>query len=479
MKIKKLWIPTIVMGAVGGGAKLCDTLFNYAGKDFFLDSSACSFIFVLSLLLVLVIGSIMLIMDRKLEASGRPSKNTGAAFFGFIASVSIVGSGVISLLSIGSDDSAIGSLIVFVLGMLGGVVMLYESCICFTGQNGMKRIPFLALALPAWACGRLIGLFIEYSKVSIHATEMFDIISVALLSMFMFYHAMFFAELNSKKAVGRIILYGCSYVMCALITTADIITKMFVPAGGADNVDVFVVQPTLSRILTCTTDISLCGFAICFIVSMIKNLDIKGDNEDEEDEEIDEDEFFGFISGGNEKNSKKSKDGSLPEPEPFSGSTLRFEDTLTMDRDEIKKSAVEKATGDVVKNVVSEPDIVAEEADVSGTEAEPAAVPTKVGKEEPTDKPGQEFEPAFEVDSTAISDVDEEQTVPAVEEVKEEQDSGEAETESTEKTELSQNENEIIDSNAGTDNVFADENGDVDYDEVFRLLDEMSNNENF
>lgn len=494
MKISKLWIPAIIIGIIGGGAKLCDTLFNYTGKGFFMDSSTCNMIFVLSLIAVLLVGIRMLFADRKIEIDITPEKNVPAAFFGFIASVAIVGSGVISVLSIGSSDNQFGSFISFVLSMLGGVVMLYESCICFTGQNGMKRIPYFTLALPAWACSRLIGLFIEYSRVSLNATEMFDVISVAFLALFAFYQSEFFAELNSRKCVGKTIFYGCMFVLSALITTADIILKMFVPVGDSGNVDVFVVTPTLSRILTCTMDIALCGFVIFFIISITKKISaMRNDEEDEDSSILTDDEFFGHLATG-EKDDEQKEDEELGEPVSFSGTTLTLEDTLTMDRKEIDKAAIaaaekdmESASGEAVALEAENIQEQSHEAQISGEEG---------------NRPDKEFEPVFEVNTDVVLEPDNddisEQTESEItvteepqitEEAVSEQNIEEAEknavnTEINEDDISEQNEKieysvaDDIDSNEET-NVFADENGDVDYDEVFRLLDEMSGNDNF
>ena len=491
MKIKKLWIPTVVIGAVGAGAKLCDTLFNYTGKGFFLDSSACSMIFVISIIAVLVIGFGMLFADRNIELDGTPVRNVPAAFFGFIASVAIVGSGVISVLSIGSTDYPLSSFINFVLGILGGVVMLYESCICFTGQNGMKRLPYLTLALPAWACSRMIELFIEYSKVSLSAMEMFDVISVIFLTLFLFYTAMFFAEINPKKCVGKTVLYGCLFVLCTLITTADIILKMIVPAKQIENVDVFIVAPTLSRILTCTMDIALCGFAVCFIIGMIKSLDITNSEEDNDDEVIGEEEFFGHLATG-DKNNEPKEEEEIGEPVKFSGTTLTLEDTLSMDRKEIEEASVKSKKK--VEIVPQDEETDLEDAEEIAAEEHTEPVQEQEVLEEDKAIRG-EFEPAFDVRDDVTFESDNEdtsaQTVEQEDKAEEEESVPETEqnTVADEVEDVSasepQEDNTYTENETGVteesrdENVFADENGDVDYDEVFRLLDEMSGDNNF
>ena len=305
MKIKKLWLPMIILGIIGGAAKICDTCFNVNGDGFFLDSDICSAVFILSLLLLFTIGFITLITDRKIDIEASPSKSKAAAGFGFIAAVAMVGSGVISLLSLGSSDSLAGSLFGCLLGLVGGIVMIYESCISFTGQNGMTKFPVASLILPLWCCGRLISLFIEYSKVSIHATEMFDVVSTTFLMLFLFYQAMFFAELNPKTAVRRTTLYGYCYFMCSMITTSDIIIKMFNPVDPeTTGIDTLVVEPTVSRILTCIIDLAFCGYVIAFIASNAKNAVV---TEYEEDEDLEEPEFLGSISTGDKKEPPAAK----------------------------------------------------------------------------------------------------------------------------------------------------------------------------
>ncbi len=298
MKIYKLWIPMIIFGFIGGIAKLCDTLFNVSGIGFIVDSEICSAVFVASIVLVWLIGVIMLLADRKVEVALTPPKSKATGFFGFIAAVSVLGTGIISLFSIQNAESTAGTMIIIALSFIGGIVMLYESCISFTGHNGMKRFSLATLLLPAWACGRLIRLFIQYSKVSIHATEMFDVVSVTFLMLFLFYQAMLFAEIGPRTAVRRSTLYGICYVMCGLITTVDIFIKMASPTPEATGIDVFVVEPTLERILTCVSDLAFVLYAAAFVISNSRHAQIDRFEENDED---DDPAYFGVIASEPEK----------------------------------------------------------------------------------------------------------------------------------------------------------------------------------
>ena len=271
MKTKHLWLPMIILTLIGGSAKICDTLFNLNGSGFFLNSTACNFIFIISVAVIFILGFILNFFDRKKNFETPPVKDTICGIFGFIASVSLIGGGIISMLNLGKSTSLAGDLILCIITLIGGIVMLFESCISFTGQNSMAKMPLLSLLVPLWCCGRFISLFMSYTKVSVHATEMFDIIFVALLLMFLFYQSMFLAQINTSTAVKRLTVYGITFVMCALVVTVDVIIKMTIPADSS-NVDTYIVEPTVTKIISCIGDLAFCGYAIFFIKDIMQGV---------------------------------------------------------------------------------------------------------------------------------------------------------------------------------------------------------------
>lgn len=294
MKLKKLWIPTLIFGIIGGSAKICDTLFNRNGQEFFLGSEVCSTVFICSLLLILLSGVIMAMGDKKGNITAEMPKSIGAAFFGFIASVALVCTGVVSMLSIGSDTSLAEIFLNVVFSLFGGVVLLYESCISYTGHNSMKKMPLLALAVPLWGCYRMLQLFLEYSRVSLHSTEMFDLVSLVFLTLFLYYQSMYFAAFNPGTAVRRSIIYGCCYIMCGLVTTTDLILKMFYPVQSSGSTDSLIIEPTLSRLLICAADAALCFYTIFFLISICKKVRFEeADDADEDDQPLEK--YFGNI----------------------------------------------------------------------------------------------------------------------------------------------------------------------------------------
>ena len=294
MKTLKLWKPAIVFGLIAAAAKFCDTWFNVNGTGFFLSSEICSAIFMAVLFLLFVLGKIISAPDRKNFVTGKPEKSFFSGLFGFIASVGLVGSGIISMMSLNGAENMLLSTVVCFSSLLAGVVLLYESCISLTGQNGMKNHPLMTLFVPFWAGARLVSLFVDYSKVSIHSTEMFDIFSTSFLLMFLYYQAMYFSEISPKTAIRKMGQYGIIFFVCAAITTADIILKMIFPAPQTTGIDTLIIQPTVSRILICAIDIAFCFYALFLTHSACKKADVKEVEND--DEEIDEDtEFLGSL----------------------------------------------------------------------------------------------------------------------------------------------------------------------------------------
>ena len=500
MKINKLWIPMIIFGIIGGVAKLCDTLFNVNGVGFFVNSEICSAIFVISIVLVWLIGVILLIADRKVNVELSPPKSKVTGFFGFIAAVAVIGTGIISLFSLGSSTFLAGSIILALLSLAGGGILLYESCVSFTKHNGMVRFPLAGLLLTAWSCGRLINLFIDYSKVSIHATEMFDVISVTFLTLFLFYQAMFFAEVGTRSAVRRSTLYGICYVMCGLITTVDLLIKMFSPDPQTGNIDTLVLEPTIGRILMCVADLAFVAYAAAFVIS--NSIHAKYERPGRSyDEDEDDPEFLGAISSERKPKSdeaprrrveRKAKGTPLKtrgklgidDDEPAEGGASEENETPVLDFSNLKK-----AMNDINKSSESS---VARSGRLSFEDDEPAQEDneTPVLSFEDDIEPApmtfesiQDTEPApmtFEsVQNTepapmTFESVQESEPAPMTPESVQESEPEEPADEPVQELNIEEEIAEPLQKDIFEDeDPFDDDDGQEDYDEIFRLLDEM------
>ena len=286
MTLKKLWVPMLILTLIGGGIKICDTMFNVYGDGFIFNSTVCNTILSVSAALLLIIGWICSILDIKKVFDVKPSRNVLCGIFGFIASLAIISGGIIEFLSEAPNIAHC------ILSLVGGGIFLLESCVSFTGHNTLAKIPVLSLAVPIWCCSRFLVLFTEYTHKSIVATEMFDLLACGALLMFLFYHAMFFAGLNNTSAVRKSSVYGMLYVSLGLTVAADLFIKMFMPSNSVSGIDSQIVMPTLLNILACSGDIALCIYAFVFSLSNLKAADktftLPEDDYFEDDEPVEE-----------------------------------------------------------------------------------------------------------------------------------------------------------------------------------------------
>ena len=285
MKLKKLWIPMFILTVIGGCAKICDTLFNVHGEGFFLDTAVCNGILVGCIVLMLLLGLIFGALDKKVELNAKPSKNILTGIFGFISSVMLVGGSVINLLSM--SDASIATMVGHLLVAVAGCVLLFESCISFTGTNGMKKVPLLTLLVPLGIAARFIMLFATYKSRSVMSMEIFDMVADALLLMFFLYQSMFYAGVNNSLAVRKTNVYGYTFFIAGLVVAVDLFIKMSYPMT-VTNVDTEIVEPTLINIMNGVCYISLSIYALCMLYDMQKA-------PKEQSDEDDDDDYFGEL----------------------------------------------------------------------------------------------------------------------------------------------------------------------------------------
>ncbi|MGN1458349.1 MAG: hypothetical protein ACI4XP_10425 [Acutalibacteraceae bacterium] len=458
MKLKFLWLPMVILTLIGGTAKICDTLFNVNGDGFFLNSTACNFIFIISLALLLILGFVLSIADRKKTFTAAPVKDTLCGIFGFIASVSLIGGGVISMLNLGNSSSLAGDATVCILTLFGGAVLLFESCISFTGHNSMTKMPVLTLAVPLWCCARFIALFVDYSKVSVHATEMFDIIFVALLLMFLFYQSMFFAQINVSTAVRKTIVYGMPFLMGALVVTIDIIIKMVMPQT-VSNVDTYIVEPTITRIISCIGDLALCGYAVCLMKDIIKSVK---KNLSDTTVNVDNPELKAETNSVSKSSSRITVDEPTDEIKTTVAESVKEINPETTATEPVKEVKPETTVAEPVKEI--KPETTAAEPVKEINPETTAAEPVKEIKPETTvAEPVKEIKPETTA-AESVKEIKPETTVAEpVKEIKPE--TTVAEPVKTEKT-IPDN-SATVQSNSCTDSA---------YDEIFKMLDEMSSN---
>lgn len=279
MNLRKVWIPALLLTLMGGTVKLCDTIFTVQGNTFFLNSFTSNCFFAVCLILIYIISLGMSISDRNKRFRAKVKKNYLCGCAGFVASVMIIASGIISQLTQTSGVS-----IQCIMAIAAGGILLYESCISFTGHNGMKKVPILGLIMPVWCTLRFINLYGQNNQKSLTTMEWFDVIYTAALILFLFYHSMLLAGVNHSQAVRRTTVYGTCFISAATVAFID----MFIMMGNQpvrDNVDKLIVEPTLVNLLTYIGDLALCIYAALFIRDILKSAEstLIEDEEDESD----------------------------------------------------------------------------------------------------------------------------------------------------------------------------------------------------
>ena len=325
MKLKKLWVPMFILAVIGGCAKICDTLFNVHGEGFFLDTAVCNSILVGCIVLMLLLGLIFSALDKKTELNVRPSKNILTGTFGFISSVILVGGSVIELLSM--SDASVTSIIGHLFVAAAGCVLLFESCISFTGTNGMKKVPLLTLLVPLGIAARFIMLFATYKSRSVVSMEIFDMVADALLLMFFVYQSMFYAGVSNSLAVRKTNVYGYTFFIAGMVVAIDLFVKMSYPMT-VTNVDTEIVEPTLINIMNGICYVSLSFYALCMMYDMQKAPSAKSDEDDDDD-------YFGELEADSNtaepvKNTltyEATKDAGFGEDQDITGSEDEPENT--------------------------------------------------------------------------------------------------------------------------------------------------------
>ncbi len=377
MKLRKLLIPAVILTALGFVVKLCDTLLNVNGTGFFLNSDVCNITVACSFMLLFVIGFALSIADRKKQFVSEPSKNVACGVFGFIASIMLIGGGVVQLLSWNGAN-----IVENILAIAAGFVVLYESCISFTGSNGMKKIPVVALIVPIWSVMRFVSLFIDYTTKSLKAVELFDIVEVAFLMLFLYYQSMYFAGVNNKLAARRLPVYGSVFIMLGLIVSTDLFIKMFTGTNEVTNVDTQIVLPTITNIMTLVGDLAFCVYAFLLIRDTINHAE----------------KSLTAAPAEGDDNGKDMDDAAAPAGTPdatveFSMTEIDQEPVKSADDDKADDKPEESADGDKAE------DKPEESADGDKAEDKP---------EEPVDENKAEDKPEEPVDENKAEDKPEE-----------------------------------------------------------------------
>lgn len=261
MKIKYNWITLIITAALSLSLGIWRAVVTNNGGEFFLDRSMyCVVIFGL-IIISLVVGAVLTVLDRETPQNYEIGKNFFAGFLGLLVSICFITNGILSFMSVSSlseNTNVVFYVLTALLELAAGGVFLAESVSSLVGKNLLKERPMLTAIVPIMFAFRLINLFLDYSKISVQSSEMFDIVAVALAALFMYYHAVMFAGLK-KSCVKSLFFFGAPMLCAAFVNGSDVVISA-VLAG----------EFSISDMIMTVSDMLLCLYAIALLVEITR-----------------------------------------------------------------------------------------------------------------------------------------------------------------------------------------------------------------
>lgn len=256
MKIKYNWIALAIAAVASLGLGTWQAVVNAQGGEFFLNKSSYSLVIFGITIFTFIFGAVLTIIDRETPRTYNIGKNFLAGFFGLLISVCYISDGIIGFTVLSDQSNMVLFIITKLLEIFAGGVFLAESVSFIVGKNLLRSKPLLTIIVPIMFAFRLIMLFFEYTKISVQSSEMFDIVAVAVASLFMYYHAVMFAGLK-KSCVKSLFLFGAPMLCACLASGTDIVISA-VLAG----------EFSISAMIMTVADTLLCFYAICLLAEI-------------------------------------------------------------------------------------------------------------------------------------------------------------------------------------------------------------------
>lgn len=255
MKIKYNWIVLIITAIASLGLGVWRSVVIDNGAEFFLDKGMYSIVIFSLIILGFIVGAILTIIDRETPQTYDIGKNFFAGFFGLLISICYITHGVLGFMSISDipeGNNEIFYIITKLLEIIAGGVFIVEAVSSLIGRNLLKSRPLFAIMVPMMFALRLINQFFDYTKVSVQSSEMFDIVAIAIASLFMYYHAVMFSGIK-KSCIKSLFLFGVPMICASFASGADIVVSAVL--AGEFSIDAMIM--TVSDMLLCLYTISL------------------------------------------------------------------------------------------------------------------------------------------------------------------------------------------------------------------------------
>ena len=155
-------------------------------------------------------------------------------------------------------NNPMGSLVMAITGLLGGIMFLLLAVSCLRGKNIFWNLPFFALMGTVWCACRLVVAFVHYTNIASASSNMFDIIGIISLLLFLLPHAKLLVGLGGRKDVKRTLFFGMLALVFVCVFNVPAVVLSLKAQEGLDFIS----------LLPNCIDLSLVCYLFCFLVEL-------------------------------------------------------------------------------------------------------------------------------------------------------------------------------------------------------------------
>ncbi|MDD5923389.1 MAG: hypothetical protein PUC88_01205 [Clostridia bacterium] len=285
MKLKSSWIVFIPTFLSALGIQMFQSISGVNSFGFMIAGVAVTLLMVLGIIIIAC-------NDRYTVREYEPRKNFASGILLCIVAVASAFYGVTGISHIFDEKLEILKILLAVSALLSSIVFVLLGINAFTGNYTVTASPVMTLAPVLMFAIELINRFISYTTVAVASTQVYDILSVVFLLIFMFYCASIYAGIPTKQSVKCCFIFG----MPGITLTFMWCIKDFMPilSGKAP----FVFNDRIPEFIA----FSFALFALSFLLEITLNAKIAGNFTLDDDEDFSsEEEYFGLTRTRKEK----------------------------------------------------------------------------------------------------------------------------------------------------------------------------------
>lgn len=220
MKLKRMWIPFALLILLALPVRIYQTMFMQ-GSIALLGVELSSYGVTLALLvltgLFVLCFIIMSARAKNANNSFLLTKNIAAGIFALLTGVLLLCDSASRIITEFSGGTTPGDVAITIISVFAGIVFLLFAIEAFSGRDISKKLPVLMLLPTVWACARLVHTFFLYTNIASISENMFDIISLIFLLLFLFLQAKLQAGLSRVSSAKKAMVFGLPAVVLLLM----------------------------------------------------------------------------------------------------------------------------------------------------------------------------------------------------------------------------------------------------------------------